>query len=536
MLLLAIAFLSSSLQDPPALRSGIGNYKLPVAFRVPLAKNYFDQALALQYAFHKKEANACFQEAARLEPDSALSWWGVALSLGPDINVPSVSAADSVAAIEALKKAAATAKTKYEKELVAAAFVRFDEKGPANRAALDKSYSVAMSDLARSFPKDPDILCLYAESLMILRPWDQWKPNGEANPGTQEAIDALQKALKLSPKHLLANHLWVHIWEASKHPEKAIPAADFLCTATPALGHLVHMPSHTYVRVGNWAKAIRQNELALDSDSGFFKTQQPHPNYLPYIAHNHMMLAYAATMNGQYGKAKDTLQQLRFMVPKDMLKDFAPMLDGSYGMILDVERRFGKWDNILAEPAYPDYFPIANAMRLANRAIALAAKGDTEAANKEFAGFLLAKRQVSKDGFVGLNSASSILSIEQHLAKGEILVQEGDIDASVAELKEAVKAEDQLRYDEPPDWIQPTRHTLGAVLVRAKRYNDAVEVYQEDLKILPNNGWSLQGLYQCYKALGKTKLARKYDRMFKKVWAKDAEPIATSCLCLPPKK
>lgn len=518
-------------QTPP-LRTGIGNYHRQ-ASSVKLAQSYFDQALALDYAFHKTESQRCFAEAARLDPGSAMAWWGMAVSRGPDINNPMVSPEMSVEALDALDKGEKVAKTPLETDLTRVQKLRFDRSGPADRSKLDAAYSKAMGELATKYPKDPDVLALYGESLMILSPWSQWDENGKPNPGTMEAIAVIKKALALSPEHLLANHLYIHVTEAGPNPGEALTSADKLCKLAPALGHLVHMPSHTYVRVGKWAEAQHQNELALEGDYKFFKKNEVPVTYVGYIAHNQMMLGYAACMRGDYDAAAKAMSQFRESLTPEVLKEYGDFIDGWSAMPLEVERRFGHWDAILAEPIYPEFLPVSSAMQRGARAIAYAATGEMDKAHEELALEKKFEAMVKDGSHSGLNTGKAIATLEGHVSAGEVFALEGKYDEAIAELKSAVEIEDKLQYDEPPDWLLPSRHTLGAILLKAGRYKEAIDVYQADLKKTPHNGWSLIGISKAYHQLEMLKESADFDKQFQAVWAKNGPKISSSCLCLP---
>jgi len=516
---------------PELLPDGTGRYHAKVRVAPGKAKKYFDQGLAMLYAFHKKSAERSFAEAARLDPQCAMAWWGAAMALGPDINFVDVDEPASKAAIDYLERAENVAVGPTEKALVKAARLRFKVPAPKPRAELDKAYSDAMAVLYRQHPQDPDIASLYAESVMILMPWATWTPDGQLKPEAQPALVAVRRALRVRPDHLMANHLLVHLTEGTSHPEDGKAAADLLCTMAPRLGHLVHMPSHTYVRTGDWAKAVLQNEKALASDSHFFAGKQaPYP-YMVYVGHNRSMLMYAATMIGDEKKAMDAAMGNRELVPEPMWKEMADVADAVVWAKFDLLKRFGRWDAMLAEAEPPEFLPFSRAMFYGNRTIALAAKGEIRKAMAEFDKYRAARKSVKPDAVIFTNKATDVLNVMDGLVGGELAIQGGQTDAGLYMLRDAVKAEDQLNYDEPPDWMQPVRHTLGAALIRAGKPSEAIAVYQEDLRRLPHNGWSLFGLYQAYGKLGDKAVSARYRKEFDKVWV--GEVPTASCLCLP---
>ncbi len=522
-------------QDAPPLFKGLGNYHRAVRTSNPLAKKYFDQGLVQMYAFHKGEAAKSFQYAAKLDPNCAMAWWGLSIAVGPDINVPAMEEEKAKIAIDALSHARKAAKTTLENELVAAASKRYASPTPDDRSALDKAYADAMRQVWKAHPKDPDVGSLFAESMLDLSPWHQWNSDGSPLDGTNEVLATLKSVLAMSPKHPMGNHLWIHAVEGSKHPEMALKAANLLCNLQPALGHMVHMPSHIYVRTGRWPEAIVQNEKAIAMDNEYMKKRKPLNEYPMYMAHNRMMLAYAATMIGESGKAMKYSSEVEHLFPKEALVAQAGFFDGAIYMPLELMKRFGKWNEILAYPEFPDAFPLSKAMRHGERAIAYSVLGKPDEAAAEQKAFIEAKGKVPEKWTAGNNAAADILAIEEHQMIGELLFKAGKQEEGLAELRKAVAGEDQLRYDEPPDWIQPTRHTLGAALVDAGKFEEAEKVYREDLAMLPNNGWSLLGLSRALDGEHKAADAAKFKALYAKAWKNADFKITSSCMCLPAK-
>jgi tetratricopeptide (TPR) repeat protein len=292
------------------------------------------------------------------------------------------------------------------------------------------------------------------------------------------------------------------------------------------------MPSHIYVRTGNWAKAIEQNRLAILADRSFTAKRGLQPTYLPYMGHNRMMMAYAASMSGDYKKAQWAFSDWKTLIPEPMLKELAPMLDWIVGMPLDVEKRFGHWDKVLSAPEPAEYLPVTRAGWLADRAVAFAAQHKMDDAKHAYDAFLEQRKKVNPDGAYGNNTAGKVLDVYEHQTLGEIYAQEGKFDEAVSELQKAVAAEDQLGYDEPPDWILPCRHTLGALLI-SKKPIEAILVYKKDLEITRDNGWSTLGIAKAYAKLGDAKNSAKWMKRFRTIWSKDGENVTSSCVCLP---
>ena len=425
-----------------------------------------------------------------------------------------------------------------EKALIEALAHRYANPQPDDRGPLDRAYADAMREVWKAYPQDADVGAFFAEAMMDLRPWDQWTPEGEAQSGTDEIIATLDAVLKLNPKHPFANHFYVHAVEASPNPERADAAADRLRDLQPGLAHNVHMASHIDIRRGRWHQAIAINAKAIGADRGYRKIVGPPKGLVPlYAAHNRHMLAYAAMMTGQRQLAMKHIREMTAELPEEFMKEFSTVAEGFLALPMEVLVRFGRWDEILKEPAtYPDYAPFTRAFHHAARSIAYAAKGDTPKAREEQAKYLELAKLVPEQTTMGNNSMASIIALAAQMLEGEILVRDGKVDEGIALLSEAVKAEDALKYDEPPGWMIPLRHTLGATLMRAGRFAEAEQVYREDLKRLPENGWSLLGLTDSLRAQKKEGAELAATRAkFEKVWAKADLKITSSCLCLPAK-
>jgi tetratricopeptide (TPR) repeat protein len=447
--------------------------------------------------------------------------------------VPPPMAEHAWQALQLAQKHASSAKP-VERALIEALGKRYAQPQPEDRSPLDRAYADAMRGVWQAYPKDPDVGVLFAEAMMDLRPWDQWTPEGQAQPGTDEIIATLDAVIKLQARHPFANHLYIHAVEASPKPERAIPAADRLRDLQPGLPHNVHMPSHIDIRVGDWHKAVTANEKAVEADRRYRAVVGPPKDMIVvYAAHNGHMLAYAAMMTGQRELAMKHIRAMVAGMPADFLKEWAGMVEGFVGLPYEVMVRFGLWDQILAEPDHPDYMPFSRALRLAARGVAQSAKGNPKAARLEQAAYLEAVKKVPAESSMGNNTAHGILAVCTPMLEGEILVREGKVDAGIARLREAIKAEDVLKYDEPPGWILPVRHALGATLIQAGRFGAAEEIYREDLKRLPENGWSLFGLARSLKLQNKAKEAVEFETRFKKVWRNADTQITSSCLCQP---
>lgn len=534
-LLLASSSFATDTELP--LLKGLGDYSRSIETDSSKAQDYFNQGMRLLFGFNHGLSIRSFEEAARLDPDCAMAHWGIALACGPHINAPAVPTERAEKAWQALTLAQqhAANTSPVHRALIEALAKRYADPQPEDRKPLDVAYADAMREVWKAYPKDADVGVLFAEAMMNLRPWDQWTPEGQPQPGTEEVIATLDAVIQLNDRHPFANHLYIHAVEASPNPERALAAADRLRNLQPALAHNVHMPSHIDIRVGNWHKAVESNLRAIDADQARRrKFGAPKDMIVIYAAHNRHMLAFAAMMTGQSELAIEHIEAMVDEMPEDFLREWAPFAEGFAAMPYEVLVRFGRWDAVLAKPDnYPDYMPFTKSIRLAARAIAYAAKGDTAAAREEQAKYVEQMKQVPKETILGNNPADLIFAVATPMVEGEILVREGKLDEGFAALREAVAAEDKLHYDEPPGWILPVRHALGANLMAHGRHAEAEQVYREDLARLPNNGWSLFGLAEALMLQGKHTEAATVLPKFRDTWSKADLTITSSCFCQP---
>src|SRR5881392_2246026 len=520
------------------LRNDLGTYTRKVTTKNPKAQSYFNQGLAFIHGFNHASAIRSFQEAAKADPDCAMAHWGVALAAGPHINYPLVPPPMAELAWKELTLAQQHADnaSPVEQALIEALGHRYANPQPQDRAPLDQAYADAMREVWKKYPRDVDVGAFFAESMMDLRPWNQWTLEGQPNPGTEEIIATLDAVLKLNPKHPFANHLYIHAVEASPHPERAIAAADRLRNLQPGLAHNVHMPSHIDIRTGQWLKAVDTNVKAVGADQRYRKIfGQPKGFLNVYVAHNRHMLAYAAMMTGQRDLAMKHIRAMIAELPAEFLSENALQAEGNVAMPLEVMVRFGLWDDILAEPErYTDKMWFTCAFHHAARAIAYAAKGDAASARNAQSVFVERAKLVPKEDFVSNNSCEALLAVAIPMVEGEILIAEGKIDSGIEQLRAAIQKEDALKYDEPPGWLIPVHHSLGAVLMKQQRFVEAEQVYRDDLARLPDNGWSLFGLAETLRRQSKNAdEASETQAKFEKVWAKADLNITTSCLCQP---
>ncbi|WP_437309898.1 hypothetical protein [Sorangium sp. So ce388] len=503
------------------LFADIGSLHHPVTTSSQLAQRYFDQGLRLIYAFNHDEARRAFQEAARLDPGLAMARWGVALALGPNINQPADPAREQ-AALEAIEEARALAASASEPEraYIEALASRHATAPGVDRAALDRAYAGAMRELARRFPDDLDASVLFAEALMDLRPWDLWTLDGRPQPGTDEIVATLEGVLRREPGHVGANHYYIHAVEASRAPERALPSAERLGGLAPGAGHLVHMPSHIFLRVGRYADASDANERAVEVDRRYIRERRPEGIYpMMYFPHNLHFLSVSASMEGRGAVALRAAWEAVAAVPDHDVRHM-PMLEMFRPAPLFALVRFGRWDDVLAEPTPPPEQRYTTGIWRYARGRALASKGRPDGAAREAAALRAISSEVHSDAKIGMNRAQDLLEVASLVLESQIASERGETGASVRMLEAAARVEDTLRYFEPPDWPEPVRHTLGAALLKAGRARDAEAVYREDLRRNPQNGWSLRGLEQSLRAQGREEEADAAQERFERAWAR----------------
>jgi tetratricopeptide (TPR) repeat protein len=521
--------------DQVPLFAGLGDRSRAADTGSAEAQTYFDQGLSFLYAFNHDEAIRSFRHAAAIDPDCAMAWWGIAVANGPHINNPVVPEERARSAWEALQRAQAAAGDAgdADRALITALAARYSDPPAADRAPLDVAYADAMRAVWQEFPADADVGALFAEAMMDLRPWDLWTSDGTPQPGTEEIVATLERVLALDPRHPLGLHLYIHAVEASPDPGRALAAADTLRDLQPGLGHLVHMPSHIDVRLGRWQEAIDSNVKAMAADRAYRALAPKQGFYGLYMAHDNHMLAFAAMMNGQRQVAVEAMDALVAEMPAEWAREYFMIADGYMVMPLEVRLRFGLWDEVLAAPDFDPVFPFARAMRHYARGVAFAAKGDTAAARDAQRAFDAARASVPPSGFFGNNTQADLLAVAEDVLEGEILYREGDEEAAFAALRQATVHEDALRYDEPPGWILPSRHALGALLLDARRPAEAEAVFRRDLVRLPENGWGLYGLARSLELQGETAAAAEVRERLRTVWARSDIEIATPCYCAP---
>lgn len=504
-----------------AILPDLGTYHRGVTTRSTEAQALFDQGLRLIYGFNHDEAARSFARAGQLDPTCASCFWGVALALGPNYNVPMLTDRFPAAwqALQRAQQLAPTA-TPVEQALIAALAKRYPGPAPKDPGAMQPfnvAYADAMTAVASQFPDDLDAQVLRAESLMDVNPWKLWSADGKPAPGTEDIVATLEAVLARDAQHPGANHYYIHAVEASPHPEKAVAAADRLAGLIPDAGHIVHMPAHIYQRVGRYADASEANRRAAASDLRYRPKAPAWAYYGMYLVHNYGFLAFSASMQGRSAESLDAAQLAAKNFPPEML-EMMPGMDFFVAEPLLVMVRFGKFDQILASPRPAPRYQVLTALWLHAHGLALAATGKPAEAAADLAELRALAAKIPADIAADTNAARDILVVAAAVLDAAILQKQGDprtIEAWTA----AVAAEDKLSYSEPDDWFCPSRHYLGAALLAARRWSEAETVYRADLVRHPGNGWSLFGLARAQRGQHHARDAAATEQAFAKAWA-----------------
>lgn len=501
----------SSGKEQPLL-PGLSGIHFPITTTSEKAQRYFDQGLLLAYGFNHAEAARSFWQAAREDSTCAMAWWGFAYVLGPNYNMGMEP--DSYArAYEAIGKAQALQGncTEKEKGLIAAMAQRYGPDVLDDRSALDLAYSEALRPLAARYPDDPDIATLFAESLMDQHPWDLWEKDGREKPWTPEIISTLERGMKKFPEHPGAHHLYIHAVEASRTPERGLASAAFFADAVPGSGHLTHMPSHIYIRTGNYHDCTLANLRSIRIDSAYTAACHAQGVYpLAYFPHNIHFLSACAAMSGEKRLAWTAAIDLRDQLVRDLMADPDwATLQHYWAFPAMVAVKFGLWDELSAQPMPDSTWKYARALTHFALGVRDARTGNTSAGatHLDVLRTLAADAEVQEMRVWGINLATDVLSIADHVLDAELKAAEGDLVRAIALLTKAVEQEDALQYQEPPDWSFPVRHDLGALLLKAGRFLEAERCFRDDLNIWPENSDALKGLRSALEAQGKEREA-----------------------------
>jgi tetratricopeptide (TPR) repeat protein len=511
------------------LLKGLGSHTHPVTTRSPLAQRYFDQGLNLVYAFNHAEAIRSFRQAALIDPDCAMAYWGQALALGPNINAP-MSVEHGRQAYEAIQLALKSKSSESERAYIDALAKRYSKDEHQDRKSLDRAYAGAMRNLAEQYPQDDDAQTLYAAALMNLRPWSYWQADGSSYSETAPVVPVLEAVLKRNPGHIGANHYYIHAVEATDSPERAVPAAERLQAEVTGAGHLVHMPAHVYIRVGRYADASEANVRAIAADENYITQCRAQGIYpLGYYPHNIHFLWASSSMEGHSQVALEAAEKVASKVQGQELDDL-PSWARIFTMIpLYAKIRFGKWDDILRENQPQLKRPFYRGIWHFARGLAFNAKGPSSSARKELDSLHTMASDPSVAGLeVGATTVGNLFEIASLVLSGEIEAKQRNYETAISHLDRAVRLQDGLPYNEPPDWYYPVRQSLGAVLLAAGRPAEAETVYWQDLKQNPENGWSLFGLAKSLWAEGKKDEAVGIEKRFQKAWSRSDVKLAAS--------
>ena len=503
---------------------GLDVLHYPITTTNPEAQKYFDQGLVLSYGFNHAEAARSFYYATKLDPDCAMCYWGYALVLGPNYNA-GMEPGNYERAWEAIQKAIAVSgnSTEKEKALIRALERRYVAEPVDDRRPLDQDYSEAMKALYHEYDEDPEIAALYAESVMDLYPWNLYDQQGEAHEWTPTVIGLLEKVMKDYPDHPGAHHFYIHATEASNSPERALASAKkFDEGLVPGSGHLIHMPSHTYIQTGDYHKGSLANLKAVATDSAYVTSCHAQGAYpLVYYPHNYHFLAATATLEGNRAWAMMGADKLAERIHPDIMTQPGWFTLQHYYMIpYFVDVKFGAWDKILGREL-PDTLLYPRAISHYARGMAFLGKENLPKAKAELRELqiLAGDERLKEMKIWEINSVHSIVDIAQKVLQGEILASEGRFDESISLLKQAVAVEDDLNFQEPPDWFFSVRHNLGAVQIEAGDYEAAVTTLEEDLKVLPRNGWAQHGLKLAYQKMNDAAMVEELETALETSWA-----------------
>ncbi|HZM69577.1 MAG TPA: hypothetical protein VFB95_04325 [Candidatus Cryosericum sp.] len=508
---------------------GLGTHHHEVTTRSDKAQQFFDQGLKLTYGFNHVEALRSFKEAARLDPDCAMAYWGWALVLGPNLNLP-MKPEVAPQAWEAIQLAVARKDkaTSKERDYIEALARRYSKDPKADRAPLDRAFAEAMRALSRKYPDDLDAATLFAASLMEASPWNYWTRDGQPREDTPDILATLESVLGRDPEHEGALHYYIHAVEPVD-PERGLKAADSLIGLAPGAGHLVHMPSHIWIQLGRYRESYESNARAAQADEGYIAQCHAQGFYpLSYYPHNVHFQVWAALLQGRSATALEMARKVRSKVPADMHGNEWGLYETFLSMPLVTLVRFGRWEQLLAEPRPPAEAPYTTGVWRYARGLAYMNTGKPEEARKELQALAaIADDPKMAERHVGFSMAPRLLSIARQILDGEIDAKARRWDAAIGKLDRAVRIQDSLLYTEPPDWYYPVRHTLGAVLLEAGRAEEAETVYWQDLRKNRDNGYALFGLWKSLEAQGRADEAADAEKRFRAAWA-DADVTLTS--------
>ena len=515
------------------LFENLGKHTYTVTTKSELAQRFFNQGLRLTYGFNHAEAHRSFMEASRLDPNCAMAFWGQAYALGPNINDPSPDDERKNKYNEAIKKAKQLSLNTSQKEqaLIEALTHRYSTDLSEDVKTLNMAYMQAMAKVASIHTEDSDIQTLYAASVMNTVPWNYWDKDGNPSPNIPEAKAALEKAMILDPDNPGAHHYYIHMVELP-YPDLGVPSAEKLGSLMPAAGHIVHMPSHIYIRVGRYKDAVKVNQEAILADEDYISQCYSQGMYpLGYYPHNIHFLWSASSLLGNSKIAIEAAKKTAEKVPVGEMNELH-FLQNFASTPLLAYTRFGKWNDILTNPKPNDSIKHLKLIWHYARGVAFTRKNNITEAQEELEAIdvLIKDPKMETISATGFDNGTTLAKLAYEIVAGEIASTKNDYASAIHHFENAIKIEDALIYNEPSSWHIPPRQNLGVVLMKAKKYAEAEKIYNEDLKLLRQNGWSLMGLYQSLKAQGKLKEARKIKLEFDTAWSDADIEINTSIL------
>jgi tetratricopeptide (TPR) repeat protein len=511
---------------------GLGDHHFPVTTNSESSQRFFDQGLRLTYAFNHSEALRAFKEAARLDPQNAMAYWGWALVLGPNLNLPMIPAV-APQAYRAVQQAAALKDrvSPRERAYIEALAERYTDDPTADRAPLDMAYASAMEKLVERYPDDLDAATLYAAALMNLSPWDYWNLDGSPKERTEIILETLQSVVDRNPRHAGALHYSIHAVEA-RHPERGERYADMLAGLMPGAGHIVHMPSHIYMRVGRYSESYEANRKATAADEDYItqcRSQGLYP--LGYYPHNIHFMAWSAMFQGRPEAALAAARKIVAKIPHELVadKNTWALYETFLSQPMFVMVRFGMWEKMLSEPKPEVDSRFMTGIWHYGRALAYLHTGRLTDARRELRPLTAAREAMGEvEHYIGFAAAETLMTIAEEIVRGEIAYAEGGTLQGLAHLERAVRLEDSLRYNEPPDWYFPVRHFLGAMLLDAGRPTEAEVIYAADLRKNPENGYSLIGLGRALEQQGRSEDAKDVAERFSRAWADATHELTSS--------
>lgn len=502
----------------------------PVTTQNRQAQLFFDQGLTLYYAFNHDASFWSFQKAAEIDPNMAMAYWGMALAIGPNINMK-ITPAREDSAYKEIQKALKLVDlvSENEKDYIQALALRYSADPKADKAKMSQNYSDAMKALMKKYPDDLDASVLYAESGMDLNPWNQWTTTGEPLGNTLEIISVLETVLKREPNNLGANHFYIHVIESSNHPERGLMSAYRLINISPTLGHLLHMPAHIFILVGDYHLASLCNEEAIASDKAYIKQYGLEGMYpVHYLSHNFYFLSRSYSMEGRFKDAFRVAEELKAFYEPDFEED--PDLAYYISTSLFTLMRFHQWEDIIALGAPNPKMKVTTILWHFGRAMAFTALGNQEKADEEKRIFLEGKSNLPSDVIYGYNKAGKILLIAQYMLDAKTAEMQKKPSDAIDYLERAIGVQDTLHYNEPPDWFFSVRESLGGMLLREKRFTEAERVFRDDLAKHPRNGRSLFGLMESLKAQARSTDADWVERAYKQAWRYSDTQLSVSNL------